>query len=226
MPKRSKRSRKRENNLVDTSRVFTRYPFPKVFRTKMRWCRYQDLDAGATNAIATTYVSANGAYDPASLGAGALQPYGWDNLASIYDHYTVIGSKCTVRAVKQVDTENDNDMSHVALLLNDDTTLAAATGHELMARPDVSKAILFPEKGEVVLSKNFSARRFFGKTARDREDLSAGTGANPSDQAYYIVAQTAATKSTTVNPALIRLFIQVDYIIEFSEPRDLATSNV
>lgn len=228
MPRRriaKRRNRRRKKKSVANMTVMSRFPFPTTYRCKMRWNRYQDLDAPA-GGISTTYVSANGAYDPASLGAGATQPLGWDNLAALYDHYTVLGSKITVKFIKSTDTDTDVDLSQVGLFINDDTTLSATTGLELLQRPDVKNAVLFPEDGSKTLVKYFSAKKYFARNPRDSDVLTALNNANPSEEAYFFAFQCPMDKAGTVNPALIRLYIEVDYIIEWSEPRDIAKSTI
>ncbi len=61
---------------------------------KHRFWKQVSIDPGADLAAANVF-SANGIFDP-DITNGSTQVRGFDQISVLYDHYTVIGSKCTV----------------------------------------------------------------------------------------------------------------------------------
>ena len=110
MTKHKKRGKKQRNksrlvrvnpqNRLNATILPTTYKNNSLLKDKMKVTfRYASRiiinPAAAGNGVHV--FSANGMYDPDLTGVGH-QPRGFDEVMPLYDHYTVIGSKCTVAA--------------------------------------------------------------------------------------------------------------------------------
>lgn len=225
------RRRRRRRRPYSRRRRYSRVPRPVLsgFPTKkLVKLRYVDtginLDAPAGGMAYTVY-RANSVYDPYQL-TGGHQPMGYDQWAEIYNKYTVIGSKCTM--IFHPTAASNLTPGRFGLMISSDT---AGTSHyttinnllesklvgsnHRMFGPYDSSAI---SKSSVV--KTFSPRRFFGKA--DVVDGSANTAAvttNPGNEAYYI--PWVASIASGQDPSVATFTVQIDYIVQFSDPKNL-----
>lgn len=186
---------------------------------RLRYCEEITLDPAM--GVANDYVfSANGMFDPNISGVGH-QPYGFDQLMVMYDHYTVVGSKCTITMAPQVTA-----CSYVGIKLEDNASTYAGTATEvLLEQPATSlKANMSFTAGSVKkVFKCFSAKKFFTKKFPVSADQYSGSNAaNPIDQAYYHVL--LAPFTNTENLTAQTIHVQIDYLAVFSEPRVLPRS--
>jgi len=62
---------------------------------KLRYVSWVPLNGGASGASVSYEFRANDVYDPDLTGSGH-QPMGFDQMAALYDHFTVLGSTCKV----------------------------------------------------------------------------------------------------------------------------------
>ncbi len=117
MPKRKYSRKKRTTKKRKYTRRKRRYTrrkplvlggIPDQRVCRLRYCEFVKLDAtalGSAVAVQHTF-NANSVYDPNQTTTGH-QPMGYDEMASQYNHYVVLGSKITVHF--------DNDVDNVQL---------------------------------------------------------------------------------------------------------------
>lgn len=222
--KNKNKKRRRPKNQWNLTRA-PRYPYPTSQTVKMRISGLFSLDAAAATAD-THFIWANGIHDNEGLGAGSIQPYGYDQYIALYTNYTVLGSRCTVKFIRSVDTDTDADLSMVGLFLNDSSTVTANNAMTLGQRPGTKSTPLFPEDGSKTLTQNFSTKKFFSRDPRADAQLRGYGAVNPSHGAFFIAYSGSADKSATINPGLIRCYYDVDYIVLWSEPRELGSSTL
>lgn len=199
--------------------------FPTQKVVSLRYAECVGLNAGA-GVIASYAFRANSIFDPNSTGTGH-QPYAHDQWAILYNHYVVLGSKITVHASVSNTTGQYQANGIVGIHLDDDGTLPGTTTQEMMELPRTKYSRVnlssVSNKG-VRVSKNYSARRFHGiKDVKDNINrIGAAVGANPTEQAYFVIwygSTDSAEDSTS-----LALAVQIDYIIQYTEPKDLTTS--
>lgn len=172
-----------------------------------------------TGIIGEQRFSANNIYDPDVTGTGH-QPMGHDQWTALFNHYVVLGSKITVNFC---DSDASTTPTHVGLYLSDGKTLSYASGYEFIEARKGTYRLIVPNEGKRHRMVNkFSAKRFY--SVRDVEDnlsrLGAVSGASPTEQAFYhIWCQTLDATTNT-----IRCVVEVEYIVLFSEPKDLSVS--
>lgn len=183
--------------------------------------RYADVvSLTSTSGILNDYIfRANDIYDPNLTGTGH-QPMGHDQWAALFNHYVVLGSKISVKVV------NDDSSLQPASLgcyLSDGKSLAYTTSTEFIEARKGSHRLIQPNHTNTIsLGAKFSCKKFFNLS--DVKDnitrVGAQVNASPSDQAYYHIWYDTLTASSDT----IQIQVVVDYIVSFSEPKDLTAS--
>lgn len=186
--------------------------------TNMRYNETVELTS-TTGVLTPVFYRANGIYDP-RVSAGGHRPMGVDTMASMYNHYTVLGSKITVRVRNKGNDGASQVPFYAGLYLTDDTTTGYTKASEFIeARKGTTRMgqWIYPWK----MSNKFSAKRFFNVTdVKDNSQLSAANNADPVEQAYYCVwiqALGTGTAGQTFD-------VTIDYIVSWAEPKELAQS--
>ncbi len=219
---RNRRRRKKQHRIVAFG---TRTPFTRQYITKMKWAGYVSLDAPA-GGISQSYYIANSVYQPGSSAAGSVQCYGFDQLAALYDHYHVLGAKMKVTVSSPLVSDLAPDNSIVALLVSDDSAInvTANTPNSLLCRPGVKKVIYKQGDEPKTLSITYSAKKFHNcVNVTDNAELRGSSGSNPTELAYFNLVQLPMDKTAT-NPAQIKCYIETEYIVMWSEPKDYTAS--
>jgi len=164
--------------------------------------------------------SANNPFDPNITGVGH-SAMGFDQWALLYNHYCVLGSKITVKVAPKIIQAT----SVVGCLLSDAAVAPYSDSDNYQeARKGMSKMISVGQGKPVTVSSKFSARKFFNvKDVKDNFDrLGSDTTSSPAEQAYHIVWVQSKDGLT----ADYTCIVQIDYVVAFSEPKDLAPSGV
>lgn len=189
---------------------------PKVRRAKMRYNETVELTS-TLGSLDVANFRANGVYDPNMTGVGH-QPFGYDTWSAQYNHYVVTGSKITVNIMPQ----NTTGAQIAGVYLGDDSSNYTDSTGFIEAKKGTWKAMYLRSSGALTVGSKYSAKQFFNvKDVRDNQDrLGAVVGATPSETALYGIwfqTKDASTASIWVN-------VVIDYIVEFSEPKDIAQS--
>lgn len=163
--------------------------------------------------------SANDLFDPDVTGTGH-QPRGFDQLMGMFDHFTVIGSKITV---KFMNSDSIVQGVYCSVRLRDSVTV---TGNLTTIRedPGVRSTILGASssgRNMGTLTKGFSAKKFFGKPPMGIDQAQGSATASPLEGAYYHI-NTASQASGSTNA--IEAYVTIDYTAIFTEPKMPATS--
>lgn len=194
-------------------------PLPQSQRAVHRYSAYFNLDPGSGGTLAKYVFSANGMYDPDITGTGH-QPMGFDQLAILYNHYCVVGSKITAK-VFNYDT-GQTQIAGVTLL----DTASGFTGdvHQYIEQGHSKYVILGRQNADLSksVSKTFSAKKFFHKSKPMDEDDLAGTAlANPAEEAFYHLV---AAPIGAVDTAPVQVLVLIEYTAIWTEPKTLAQS--
>jgi len=152
--------------------------------------------------------SCNGCYDPNITGTGT-QPMYFDQLAAIYNHYTVLKSKA-----KFTFYSNSNTPVCYTVYIDDDTT--TQNNAYLAAQFDtaVTRYAVTSTGSEVVMYSTWDAKKSFGGAPQSDPELQGNSGANPVEQQYYtmIVLDTNATTGNNVT-----CLVEIDYSCVWDE---------
>lgn len=215
-----KKQKKRSRRLVLRSPSYVPSGLPTQRITKLRYC--ESISRTTTSGVMDRYMyRANGAYDPNLTGTGH-QPFGYDQWAALFNHYTVIGSKITVRTIATVNSTGVP--LHTGIYLADGTSTPYTIYTQFQEAKKGSYRTMLGSIGEKAYrnTSTFSARSFFGvKNVMDNQNLRALVTTDPSEEAYFHIWLQCADLAGT---ATVRHDVTIDYIIKFTEPKDIASS--
>lgn len=171
----------------------------------------------STAGIKQNYLySCNGMFDPNITGTGH-QPMYFDQFSALYDHYTVIGSRITVRLTP---TAAGEDGFRVALFLNDDTTVTPDISGIIEQSSGSHKLIPPGSNNTYVLTKNWSAKKTFGGSILGNDDLQGNATSNPVEQTYFSIS----LGGTSAVDVVCTVDVTIEYTVIWDELKDLASS--
>jgi len=192
-----------------------RQGFPMKLKVKHVYSDIISLTS-TTGARATQLYIANGLYDPDYTNAGH-QPFLFDQLTPLYNHYTVIASKITVKA-------SNNSASgypmYVGMFLNDDTNVTPTLYGMIEQNDSAHKLIPAGSNATHTMTLNYHPRKAFGGGILNNSLLQGTSAANPSEQqvftiwAYQPGAQTAS----------VDLDIFIEFVAIWTELKDITYS--
>jgi len=165
-----------------------------------------------------TYVySANGLTDP-SITGGSLQPAGFAQLISSYEHYTCWRSKISV-----IFTNNGNSACMVGIALEPDGTASTDTSN-MLELPNAQFVQLEPlgqYGSSKTLSMTCSLSKFFGESVTKTTSLYRGDATNnPPEQAYFH----CKCYGIKGDAASVYMQVRIEYEALWTEPRELTAS--
>lgn len=190
---------------------------------KLRYVDTVTLDAGA-GSYAVNEFRANSLFDPDKSGVGH-QPSNFDRLALLYDRYTVLGAKCTVHWVPLSSAILSPPPVLVLHLSEDGSDIATAHAsggiNNILEQPRLrasTKYIGVYNGNETVLTKKFSAKKFFGvKNLIGQSPYTADITASPTEGAFFEVG--CVSPDNAANPASVTLRVEIEYIAMMTEPK-------
>lgn len=211
----TKRRRRRKGTLKNI--------VPDKHVVRLRYVQQISLDA-ATGGVNTWVFRANSCFDPDFTGTGH-QPLGFDQWSEFYDHYNVIGSKCTAQFIA-TGVNSATDGSMVGILLKDSSPAITSSPSAIMEQTGSGYSILTGQNatGTKTIRKGYSARRFFGlkDVADNRNLVGASVLANPVEDAFFHVYHTALNAGG--NPRPVDVVVTIEFLCQFTERHTLAQS--
>lgn len=170
----------------------------------------------------------NKPYTLGGAGVDTANPLYYGLWKDLYNHYTVLGSKITVKVIGASGT--NTSPAYLAIKSDDDQTLAGVGdgGRTLMLQKDTRYKIFPPRcdvsKGSVKVYRKFSTKKFFNVTdVKDNDDLRALFDQDPGELAYFYVVLGNVIKDASNNdPPEIACNVTIDYIVSFSELKEQA----
>lgn len=214
--------RKRKSRLYRGLSVANIVPASKLVR--LRYCQYITLDPGAGQLNRHVW-RANSIFDPNQTdSAGDHKPLGYKEWAVFYDHYTVVSSRIVAKFVSQSDSGTlGNGVCGIILT---DSTASLPDLETLTEQPKTSTALLTSSNGigKVTVSKNFSAKKFFGlQSIKDNRSLiGASMATNPNEDAYFSTFYSST--SAVYNPVAITVQVVIEYLVYYTERKTLTVS--
>lgn len=194
---------------------------------RLRYCQEIVVNPGVAG-IASHVFSANGMYDPDVTGIGH-QPSGFDQNMLFFDHYTVIGSRISVKYFD--DSATNQVPAYMDVLLTDNGVTAGTFGNvnafleSRFAHGDQMLAVGTERNYNMVPAwrrVEFKAKEFFRKDKIVGASQYRGDGTqNPSEQAYFEVVF-ASINGT--DPAPVNALVCIDYIAVLTEPKNIGQS--
>jgi len=199
---------------------------------KVRTARFRVVHGGSLAMVSASVAGvsfiANGPQAPvqSALGQSTVadehQPMGWDQWTALYERYVVKGSKITIQFGGPSDSAQSVQAGTVGVYLSDQSTpqyTRASSFRE--AKKGTTKTIMRDQRSVITVKSYYSPKRFHGiEDIGDNFDrLGSSVSGLPSELVYYIVwGQTSGVPFTNNFVSII------DYIVEFSQPKDLPRS--
>lgn len=192
--------------------------FPGMLKMTHRYCENIILSA-STGTMNSYLFSVNGMYDPNQTGTGH-QPLYFDQLSAIYNHYCVIGSKITVKAIPPQTAAGAGYT--VALFVNDDTGTANSNIMDIIEqRKGVFKVTGGVGAQRLTLVNKWSAKKNYGASPLANTDLQGTSASQPNEQAFYQICLQALDASSTV---VVGFMVEIEYIAIWKELKDMLAS--
>jgi len=220
-------------------RVFTKKKFYKRRRAniptgvgsqkqkivKLRYCIINELDVEPGGSAVSLFFRANGPYDP-EYAVGGHQPMGFDQMSLLYNHYVVLGSKVTATFTPRI--ANTSGAAVVSgIEITDDAVVTTVPRHTILEqRKGLYRTVTTSNNKPFTLSRKFSAKRFFNvKDVKDNVTrIGAPNAALPAEEAFFRIFMMSGDVNVADDPPSFNVLVTVDYIILWSEPKELASS--
>jgi len=148
----------------------------------------------ATTGVSAVYqFSCNGMFDPNITGTGH-QPFYFDQLAGLYNHYTVQRSWCKLEVAPGAVATN------VTMFVADRTLGSGTPINFNESSTGVSGRVLTNAARPLILRQSWDGKQYFGGDLLDNDNLQGTVAVNPTEQSYFTIAAQAmdATSTTTV----------------------------
>lgn len=182
------------------------------------------LDAGAAG-ITNHVFRANSVFDPDESGVGH-QPLMFDEYTVLYEQYRVLSAKIKITPVP-VDTGN-----HIPCLYgvyrDPDTSLTYSDGMAIIEDKRNKGGWGFAGFNSYVSPTNQISRTTTFNAKRDMSPNAANnsipTGSNPNTQEFDYYFQVWAASFQGNDPGHVNFLVQIDYIVEFSDPKHVNQS--
>ena len=221
-PRPSKQAKTGYSSVTDASKK--RYILGKTQRGTLRYAEKVTIASPAVEGTIGTWVfSANGCYDPNISGIGH-QPRGFDQIMPLYDHYTVLSSKISVRFA------NDDILTrpYVGIAVRDtnvslaDWQAIGEYGDKVMSTKSLTNHNQLIE-GSSFLSTKTNIASFLGRKGGAMSDpqLKGNAATNPTEQVFYHVVVGDVNSS---NACSVDAFVIIEYDVIFHEPRQPTSS--
>lgn len=205
-PRRKRRRRRAVNVALGGT------PLPKSFKTRLRYSEAVTLNPGTGGSASVNIMAANGLYDPNLTGVGH-QPRGWDEIIPLYNHATVIGSRCTVEFINR-----DGAASQLVGIALRPSTTSEVDPNNYTEGQCVKYALLNATGGLDSKTMTYSFNnRFLGisspmSTALVRNSSSA----NPTELATYHIF---AANPYGTDSGAVECLVTIEYVVVFTEPK-------
>lgn len=195
---------------------------PKHKKYRFPYYEYQMTFASGINSIGTQVYTCNGMYDVDISGTGH-QPMGFDQIMTLYNHYTVTHSEMEVTF-----RNRSANPIKVGIMVSPNTTVM--TDYYVMnENGTIVTAFLQPNlvNGSIkTLNIEWDGNKYFGEKDITAADHYAGdVTTNPAEQAYYhLVCYNPLSVSSGNESAAVTCEVRIIYHAVLNEPKKMPTS--
>ena len=172
-----------------------------------------------TGTPATYQFAANDMYDPNFTGTGH-QPYQFDQLAALYNHWTVIASKITIKLIPYTSSQ---PAAQLSCYQNDDTIPLSTDPMVQAEYAGTRYRVLTANSTDSVntIVYRFSAKKTFGGSVLSNTTLQGTGSASPSERTFWTMSLKALDGAATVQ---YFVNIKAEYTAVWSELKEVAQS--
>lgn len=206
---------------IPRNRVSIGKGFPQQMIITHKYCQNDTLTNTAGSVDYQTY-SCNSMYDPDVSGVGH-QPLWYDNALLLYNHYTVIGSKITIRVAGLTTVSGGDHTPCLFVLQRHSSSIPTYTDPNTLQEQTYSKArINGPATGNVMtFTSKWSAKKTFGGSALSNANLQGSSGGAPAEQSYWTISNKPIDGVSNTG---FQLNVTIEYIAVWRELRTIAQS--
>lgn len=199
--------------------------FPDKLQVAHRYVEGNELQAASVSIARLTY-KANGMYDPQDA-VGGHQPYGFDQMTPIYDHYVVTQSRIKATFLPNYPNEPSSSATDTGpficfCYLDDDTTGSTDINTIVESQNPNSCKILPGNGGPVVIYSKWSPARKFGSNPLDNSRLQGTAAADPTELSHYHVGM--YNTSAITGTRYVYVLVEIEYRATWLELKTLAGS--
>jgi len=212
--KRRRRNRFRRYNTVGI--------VPDTKTVRLRYCQYLTLNPTTSDTAYHTFYT-NGLYDPDRTGTGH-QPLGFDQWTKFYDFYLVKGSKMKCTFISGGSgAQTGTAMCGITVTEEDSMTVIPES---IMEQPKATWRLMTNSNAaqKTIVRKGFSPKKFWGlkDIADNKARLGSDYQATPPTNAFFHVWVQGIDAVT--DPGPVDIIVCIDYVVQFSERRELVQS--
>lgn len=219
--KSKRRAYKKKTAVIPRTIVKLGKGFPQQMIVTHKYCQNDSLTCVAGAVDYQTY-SCNSMYDPDVSGIGH-QPLWFDQCAALYNHYTVIGSKITIRVAGLTTVAGGNHTPTLFVLQKHPSAVPTYSDPNVVQEQTHSKArINGPASGDVMtFVSKWSAKKTFGKSVLGNNNLQGSSGGAPAEQTYWTISCKPIDGASNVG---FQVNVTIEYIGVWRELRTLTQS--
>lgn len=204
-PKRRFRKRK--------SKVLSNGPLSIKMKTRMRYNECVSITP-VTSQSAGYVFRCNSLMDPNATGVGH-QPRGYDQLMTLYDHYTVIGAKITARIFN-----SSTQPATIGIAIKDESTPYTDPEDYMESRVLTTRTLGARGAGEATnatLSMAVNPNKFLGiSNPLASAFVRGGLAVNPAEMCYFHIFAYDPSGDT---PGTISIDVTIDFTAVLTEPK-------
>lgn len=202
--------------------------FGDTYVSRHRFANVVSLNPGV-GGVATYTFRANGIFDPEVSALTGTQPRGTDQMAVLFSHCYVLGSKITIKPAGPLASTNNTDPTAIYGCSLQNAPVFVGTDWSDIATQrnggygaSVSKHIMDSRS----ITRKFSAKRFF-KTKEivgnpDHKGGPGSAGSDPTEGAYFHLWLTSPNALADYPDTLFT--VTIEYIVMYTERKPLPES--
>lgn len=195
------------------------YALPKRVENTHRYYEYQS-DSLAFGASRKIYYRANGMYDP-TVAAGGHQPMLFDQLSALYNHFTVVQSRCKLIISPAIISATASNSSTIVCLSIDDNASDTRAVQDIIETDSNAKWGVMSPESKLTLVTDWKAADYFGGDIIDNPNFRGSASADPTEQSVYTISYQNLSGSVT---QYYDVFVLIEYRAVWSELKDVQAS--
>lgn len=215
--KRTRAAAKRRRAYPANGTVGRPMPFPTRMVGKLKYCETISFQSSLVS-VSGQFWSANSIYDPNRSGSGH-QPYGHDTYQSIYNHYTVLNSKISIKPAN-----TNGALVPITYGVGIDDDVGTSPAYDTWAERPTYKTrqlVLNGAPDDKPLKHSWSRAKRFPHNDTYLT-LSAPFGSSPTEEEFFVMVVQSGTSGTAIGTVYMN--IEIEYTCEFYELKDLGSS--
>lgn len=219
--KKLRRFRKRYNRIKNTTErksISLGTGFPERVVMTHKYSQAFSWTA-STGSLSTYQFGCNNLVQPNITQSGTgHQPYLFDQMAALYNQYTVIGSKISFTVSPRQTAE---DSFRICAYIEDDTSITPTNLNTLVEQSRSQVKYFAPDAQAVkTVSAKWSAKRAFGGSVLANNDLAATSAGSPNLQQFF----TLGIQGDGVATIDVHVMANIEYITIWAEKKIIAGS--